>query len=122
VVTSHWHGDHNFGVFRFAEEFDNVQFIAHEFTQEVINSSRINYIDRELGFVEQNLENFEQIVETGVDAEGNEHSELDRASYKDILDNREQIDYEFLRAKVTPQRTLRSQILTPLSLAHEILS
>jgi glyoxylase-like metal-dependent hydrolase (beta-lactamase superfamily II) len=112
VVTSHWHGDHNFGVFRFAEEFDNVQFIAHEFTQEVMNSSRINYIDRELGFVEQNLENFEQIVETGVDAEGNEHSELDRASYKDILDNREQIDYEFLRAKVTPANITFSDTYT----------
>ena len=67
VVTSHWHGDHNFGVFRFGEEFDNVQFIAHEFTAEVMNSSRINYIDREMGFVEQNFEEFKKIVETGVD-------------------------------------------------------
>ena len=89
-----------------------MQFIAHEFTQEVMNSSRINYIDRELGFVEQNLENFELIVETGVDAEGNEHSELDRASYKDILDNREQIDYEFLRAKVTPANVTFSDTYT----------
>lgn len=102
VVTSHWHGDHNFGVFRFGEEFDNVQYIAHEFTAEVMNSSRINYIDREMGFVEQNFEEFKKIVETGVDSEGNEHSELDRAGYQDIIDNREQIDYEFLRAKVTP--------------------
>ena len=71
VVTSHWHGDHNFGVYRFGEEFDNVQFIAHEFTQEVMNSSRINYIDREMGFVEQNFERFKQIIETGVDDQGN---------------------------------------------------
>jgi len=102
VVTSHWHGDHNFGVFRFAEEFDNVQFIAHDFTQEVMNSSRINYIDRELGFVEENFEQFQRIIETGLDDQGNEVSELDRASYQDIIENREQIDYEFLRAKVTP--------------------
>lgn len=47
VVTSHWHGDHNFGVYRFGEEFPNVKFIAHEFTLEVMNSSRINYIDRQ---------------------------------------------------------------------------
>lgn len=102
VVTSHWHGDHNFGVFRFGEEFDNVQFIAHEFTAEVMNSSRINYIDREMGFVEQNFEEFNKIVETGIDSQGNEHSELDRAGYRDIIENRKQIDYEFLRAKVTP--------------------
>ena len=102
VVTSHWHGDHNFGVFRFGEEYDNVQFIAHEFTAEVINSSRINYIDREMGFVEQNFAEFKKIVETGVDSEGNEVSEINRSNYKDTIDHRDQIDYEFLRAKVTP--------------------
>ena len=102
VITSHWHGDHNFGVFRFAEEFPNVQFISHEFTLEVMNSSRINYIDREMGYVEQNYEEFLRIIETGVDSEGNEHSELDRAGYKDTVDNRDIIDREFLRAKVTP--------------------
>lgn len=102
VITSHWHGDHNFGVFRIAEEYDNVQFIAHEFTQEVMNSSRINYIDRETGFVEQNFEEFQRIVETGIDSEGNEHSDIDRASYQDIIDHRDEIDRDFLRAKVTP--------------------
>lgn len=102
VVTSHWHGDHNFGVFRIAEEYDNVQFIAHEFTQQVMNSSRINYIDREMGFVEENYENFIQIIETGKDANGTVHNEMDRAAYKDIVDNRDAIDHDFLRAKVTP--------------------
>lgn len=102
VVTSHWHGDHNFGVFRFAEEFPNVEFIAHAFTREVMNSSRINYVDRELGFVAQNLEEFQKIIDTGLDSEGNQVSDVDRASYKDIVDNREAIDREFMRAKVTP--------------------
>jgi len=52
VVISHWHGDHNFGIFRFAEEFSNVKFIAHEFTRDVMNSTRIHYVDRELGFMD----------------------------------------------------------------------
>jgi glyoxylase-like metal-dependent hydrolase (beta-lactamase superfamily II) len=108
VVTSHWHGDHNFGVYRFGEEFPNVQFIAHEFTREVMNSSRINYVDRERGFVEENFENFQRIVDTGVDEKGNEHSDLDRASYQDIIDNRDIIDTEFLRAKVTPPNVVFS--------------
>jgi glyoxylase-like metal-dependent hydrolase (beta-lactamase superfamily II) len=102
VVISHWHGDHFFGVYRFAEEFPGVQFIAHEFTRDVINSSRINYVDRERGFVESNLEEFTRIVETGFDSEGNEQSETDRAIYSRILEDREEIDREFLRAKVTP--------------------
>ena len=54
VITSHWHGDHNFGVFRFAEEFPPVPFIAHEFTRDVMNSTRISYIDRGPGFIERN--------------------------------------------------------------------
>jgi glyoxylase-like metal-dependent hydrolase (beta-lactamase superfamily II) len=56
VVISHWHGDHYFGAYRFAEEFPNVQFIAHEFTNEVMNSSRITYVDRERNFIERNME------------------------------------------------------------------
>jgi glyoxylase-like metal-dependent hydrolase (beta-lactamase superfamily II) len=102
VITSHWHGDHNFGVFRFAEEFDNVQFIAHEFTRDVINSTRINYVDRERGFVESNREEFEKIVATGVDSDGNDVGHIDIDIYRRILADEELIDREFLRAKVTP--------------------
>jgi len=102
VITSHWHGDHNFGVFRFAEEFDDVQFVAHEFTRDVMNSTRINYVDRERGFVESNREEFEKIVATGVDSEGNEIGPVDVEIYNRILADEEAIDREFLRAKVTP--------------------
>ena len=76
VVTSHWHGDHNFGVYRFAEEFDNVQFIAHRFTAEVMDSPRIAYIDRSATFYERNTEVLESAAETGKDAEGNDHIQL----------------------------------------------
>jgi glyoxylase-like metal-dependent hydrolase (beta-lactamase superfamily II) len=102
VITSHWHGDHNFGVFRFGEEFPNVQFIAHEFTREVMNSSRISYVDRERGFVEENFEKFQKIIATGTDSKGNQYSTVDRASYADMVAHRDVIDREFLRAKVTP--------------------
>ena len=106
VVISHWHGDHFFGVSRFADEYPGVRFIAHEFTRDVINSTRINYVDRERGFVESNREEFEKIVETGVDSEGNHQSDIERMVYQRILDDEEQIDYEFLRAKVTPPDTV----------------
>jgi glyoxylase-like metal-dependent hydrolase (beta-lactamase superfamily II) len=42
VVMSHWHGDHLFGVYRFAEEYPGVHFVAHEFTRDVINSTRMS--------------------------------------------------------------------------------
>lgn len=106
VVISHWHGDHFFGVSRFADEFPGVRFVAHEFTRDVINSTRINYVDRERGFVESNREEFEKIVETGVDSEGNAQSEIERMVYQRILDDEDEIDYEFLRAKVIPPDTV----------------
>jgi len=112
VVISHWHGDHFFGVYRFAEEFPDVQFVAHEFTRDVINSSRINYVDRERGFVETNLEEFTKIVETGFDSEGIEQSATDRAIYTRILEDRDDIDREFLRAKVTPPTIVFSDSYT----------
>jgi len=68
----------------------------------VINSTRINYVDRESGFVESNREEFEKIVATGVDSEGNEVGTIDVEIYKRILADEEEIDREFLRAKVTP--------------------
>jgi len=102
VVISHWHGDHLFGVYRFAEEYPDVQFVAHRFTRDVINSSRINYIDRQLGYVESNREEFRKIVETGFDSEGNEQTETDRFIYRRILEDEQAIDGDFLRAKVTP--------------------
>jgi len=47
VIISHWHGDHNFGIHRFAEEFPNVQIVAQRFTHAIMNSQRIRYIDTE---------------------------------------------------------------------------
>lgn len=120
VIISHWHGDHFFGVYRFAEEFPGVQFIAHEFTRDVINSSRINYVDRELGFVESNLEEFTKIVETGFDSEGKEQTATDRAIYARILEDRDVIDYEFLRAKVTPPTIVFSDRYTLQSGGRDI--
>ena len=102
VVISHWHGDHNFGVFRFAEEFPDVKFIAHEFTRFVMNSTRITYIDRQRNFAEKNLPEFDKIIKTGVDSDGNEHSATDREIYKRIIADADVISVEFNRAKVTP--------------------
>jgi len=102
VVISHWHGDHNFGVYRFAEEYPNVQFIAHEFTNEVFNSSRIAYIDRQRDFIENNREEFHKIATTGRNLDGEVQSEADRKDYVRILEDAEAIETEFNRARVTP--------------------
>ncbi len=63
VIVSHWHGDHNFGIYRYLEEFENVQVIAHSFTQAVFNGTRINYID---GYPDQ-IPTFKAQIEKGLE-------------------------------------------------------
>jgi len=100
VVISHWHGDHNFGVFRFAEEFPDVQFVAHRFTAEVIDSPRIAYIDRSASYIDRNKEEFQTIVDTGKDSEGELVPERDRQNYARTLEDADLINSEYQRARV----------------------
>jgi glyoxylase-like metal-dependent hydrolase (beta-lactamase superfamily II) len=120
VVISHWHGDHHFGISRIAEEYPGVQIIAHEFTRDVINSSRINYIDRGPGFYARNSEEFERIITTGVDAEGKQHSDVDRDIYRRMRADRDSIESEYRRARVTPPNVVFSEQYTITSGARKI--
>lgn len=101
VVISHWHGDHNFGIYRFAEEYPDVEIIAHRFTAEVIDSPRIAYIDFASTFYERNRVDMQLIVDTGKNGEGVQVSEHDRQSYGQILENEELIGPEQKRFRVT---------------------
>jgi glyoxylase-like metal-dependent hydrolase (beta-lactamase superfamily II) len=112
VVISHWHGDHNFGVFRFAEEFPGVKFVAHRFTAEVIDSPRIAYIDSAKTYMERNKAEFQSIVETGRDSEGEPVSEADRQSYARTLDDADLIDSEAQRAHVVAPNLIMDDKLT----------
>jgi glyoxylase-like metal-dependent hydrolase (beta-lactamase superfamily II) len=101
VVISHWHGDHNFGIHRFAEEFPNVQFIAHRFTHAVMNASRIRYIDNYPNFIENNLPVAKEILATGLTQNGDPVSLTDRKEYERMVEDAEEIDVEYKRARVT---------------------
>ena len=112
VIISHWHGDHNFGVYRFAEEFPGVQFVAHRFTADVINSSRIAYIDRSATMIERNLESFKSIVATGKDSDGNAVLEADQRIYAGIIEDADLIDAEYQRVRVTPPNVIIDDTFT----------
>ena len=102
VVTSHWHGDHNFGVYRFGEEFPGVKFIAHRFTRDLMHSRRIAYIDGSADFIDNNLEAIREIVATGKDDEGKPISEATRRTYTSIIKDAVVLDAEYKRSRVTP--------------------
>jgi len=102
VVTSHWHGDHNFGVYRFGEEYPGVEYIAHTFTDAALRGSTVDYIDGYPTYYERNEPRFEEAFESGIDLDGTPLGDGSRAFYQQILDDRELIEPEYKRAKVTP--------------------
>ncbi len=95
VVISHWHGDHNFGVFRFEEEYDQVTYIAHEFTTRAMDSHKIDYILNYPTFVEKRLPAFKEQVESGKNSDGSDLSDGDRAYYQRMIDDAPLIDKEY---------------------------
>ena len=112
VVISHWHGDHNFGVYRFAEEYANIQFVAQRFTHAAMNGSPIEYIKRYPDFIANNLPGFRKILDTGKNEDGSDLTVTDRIEYERIIDDADLIDAEFKRAKVTSPNLVFDDDLT----------
>lgn len=101
VVVSHWHGDHNFGIYRYLEEFENVQVIAHNFTQQVFEGTRINYIDDYPTFVPGFRERIEEALETGIGLDGEPLPEFMRDRYQVALKDADTVHEDFNRVRVT---------------------
>jgi glyoxylase-like metal-dependent hydrolase (beta-lactamase superfamily II) len=101
VVISHWHGDHHFGIHRFAEEYPNVQFIAHSFTQAAMNGSLMDYIDKYPTMVGQGLPSLSQRLKTGLHPDGNPLSAVDRKLYESMIADADVVNAENQRVRVT---------------------
>jgi glyoxylase-like metal-dependent hydrolase (beta-lactamase superfamily II) len=101
VIISHWHGDHNFGVYRFAEEYPDVQFVAQSFTAAAMNSAKIQYIERYPDFIENRLPGFRKIIATGKEEDGTVLTESDLIEYRRIIEDADEIGAEFKRAQIT---------------------
>ncbi len=115
VITSHWHGDHNFGIYRFAQEYPNIQFVAQRFTSAAMNSAKIQYIERYPNFIENNLPAFHKIIETGKEEDGTQLTDSDLIEYRRIIEDADEIDAEFKRAQVTPPNIVFDDKLTIVS-------
>jgi len=102
VVVSHWHGDHNFGIFRFAEEYPGVEIIAHEFTRDVFNTPRMNYLDRQRNFKKEISPQIEAMVEARARPDGRELSDAAVAKFERLLDDADILEAEIKRSKITP--------------------
>ena len=106
VVISHWHGDHAFGIHRFAEEYPGVRIIGHEFTRDMMISSRMNYLDGQSDFQNDVVPLLEKFIEDGKTSAGRELNEHDIAFFRQIIADGEYIEIEGKRSRVTPPDTV----------------
>jgi len=115
VIISHWHGDHNFGIYRFAEEYPDVQFIADSFTAAAMNSAKIQYIERYPEFIKNRLPGFQKIVATGKKDDGTVLAESELIEYRRIIEDADEIDAEFKRARITEPTVVFTETFTIVS-------
>jgi glyoxylase-like metal-dependent hydrolase (beta-lactamase superfamily II) len=106
VIISHWHGDHSFGIYRYAEEYQNVQFVADEFTHDAMNGSPIDYVLGYPDFISNNLPRLQETVRTKAHPDGNAVSAGDLARYQRMIEDADDINVEYNRVKVTPPNVI----------------
>jgi len=97
-----------------------VQVVAHAFTDRAMRGSPIDYIANYATFVEKPVPEYRQIVESGVDSDGQPASEHDLMVYRDILSEPELVDREFQRAQLTLPTLVFDDALTIRSGARTI--
>jgi len=100
VIISHWHGDHFFGAYRFAEEFENVQYIAHSFTDAAIHGDPVDYISGYSTFAETTVPVIEKRVKTGKHESGDAVSATDILTYKQLLLDAPAIAEQYKKARL----------------------
>ena len=101
VVISHWHGDHSFGIWRYLDEYPNVQVLTHAFTDRAQRGSPVDYIRNYAVFRTERVPRYKRLVESGVDDDGNPLSDHDLASLQRIVDDADILAPEFERVRLT---------------------
>lgn len=112
VIISHWHGDHNFGIWRIVEEFPGVQVIAHPFTRAATLGRPMDYVNNAHDAIERYMPTVEERLSTGKSGDGvTPLSELDMEIYHYVKENQEFLDKEFERyAKTLPMVTFENKM------------
>ena len=100
------------GIHRFAEEYAGVRFIAHEFTRDMMMSSRMNYLDGQTDFQNDVVPLLESFIEAGETSSGRKLNEHDIAFYQQIIADGEYIEIEGKRSRVTPPDTVFTDSMT----------
>jgi glyoxylase-like metal-dependent hydrolase (beta-lactamase superfamily II) len=116
MAISHWHGDHNLGIYKVLESHPDAEVIAHEFTAEVFPAPLMGEItpptEEE---TQQTRERFQKGLDTGLRSDGTPVTPSMRVYYQSILQNLDLVNTELGRARiVTPTMTMTDKLTIDL--------
>ena len=96
IVVSHWHGDHDYGIFRILEAFPQAQVISHPYTRANLGKNSVDGT-----FLTEYIPKIRERVAARKYTSGEPISEADVARYQDILDNATLIDEQMKESILT---------------------
>ncbi len=102
VVISHWHGDHNLGIYRLLDEFPHAQVIGHSFTRAAMLGAPMDYVRGYPDAVPRLETRFRKLLDSGVTSGGEPIPDSMRDNLQTVLDHAELIHSEYNRVRVTP--------------------
>jgi glyoxylase-like metal-dependent hydrolase (beta-lactamase superfamily II) len=96
IVVSHWHGDHDYGIFRILDAFPQAQVISHPYTRAKLDGNSVDDT-----FMTDYIPKIRERVAARTYSTGLPMSEADVMRYQDILDNASLIDQQQKASKLS---------------------
>lgn len=115
IVVSHWHGDHDFGIFRILEAFPDAQVIAHPYTRAKLGKNTLDD-----SFMNEYVLKVRERLAAKTYSTGQPMSEADVGRYQDLLDHAELIDQQQKASVLTYPNLTFTDSLTIWSGEREI--
>jgi glyoxylase-like metal-dependent hydrolase (beta-lactamase superfamily II) len=96
IIVSHWHGDHDYGIFRILEAFPQAQVISHPYTRATLDKNSVDDT-----FLTDYIPKIRERVAARTYSTGLPMADADVARYQDILDNAALIDQQQKASKLS---------------------
>jgi len=89
IIVSHWHGDHDYGIFRILEAFPQAQVLSHPYTREKLDKNSISE-----DFLTDYIPKLRERIASKTYSNGQPIEDKDIGRYQDIIDHAELIDQQ----------------------------
>jgi glyoxylase-like metal-dependent hydrolase (beta-lactamase superfamily II) len=115
IIVSHWHGDHDYGIFRILEAFPAAQVISHPYTRANLGKNTLDD-----SFMNDYIPKVRERVAARTYSTGQPMSDADIARYQDLLDHAGLIDQQQKASVLTYPNLTFTHNLTLWSGGREI--